>query len=67
MSDNKIIENPCLSICILQEDEMSRMDYCIGCFRTVKEIEDWYTLTDEQREEIVNALPYREETYNESN
>ena len=63
MSDVENIYSPCLSICILQEDEMSKTDFCIGCFRTVKEIEDWYTLSDKEREAIVNALPYREDKY----
>lgn len=60
MTDIRDIKSPCQSICILEEDEMSRVEYCIGCFRTVLEIQDWYDMTDRQRESITNSLPHRE-------
>jgi len=63
MSDIKKIKSPCQSICIMTEDPISGMDYCIGCFRTVKEIQEWYDFTDEQRKTISNALLYRGNRY----
>ena len=59
MSDR--ITSPCQSICILDEDPISGMDYCIGCFRTSREIQEWYNMTDDERESITNALLHREE------
>ncbi|GEM_PF-1020402 len=60
MSNVEKIKSPCRSICILQEDEMSGVEYCIGCFRTVNEIQDWYGLKDRIRADIWNSLDYRE-------
>lgn len=60
MSKITEIKSPCQSICILDED-ISGVDYCIGCFRTAKEIQNWYDMTDDERESITNALPHREE------
>ena len=62
MNDLTQIYNPCQSICILDEDPISGTEYCIGCFRTVKEIQDWYDMTDDEREAINNALAHREST-----
>jgi predicted Fe-S protein YdhL (DUF1289 family) len=59
MTDNT--NSPCQSICILTQDPISGTDYCIGCFRTDKEIEQWDDLSDEQRAAINNALQHREE------
>ena len=61
MSDVTKIKSPCQSICILDEDPMSGVDYCIGCFRTVDEIQNWYDLSDEERETINNSLAHREQ------
>jgi predicted Fe-S protein YdhL (DUF1289 family) len=59
-----MIKSPCVSICILEEGDSgdSKDDYCIGCFRSVREIQGWYDYTDEEREKIMAELPEREET-----
>lgn len=55
------IESPCQSICVFREDDISGVEYCIGCFRTVVEIQEWFNFTDDKREAITNALQHREE------
>ena len=55
----QIVKDPCLSICILEEDDGN--DYCIGCFRTATEIQHWIDFTPSRREEIIAELPEREE------
>jgi len=60
MSDLYKIKNPCQSICILEEDD-DGSEYCIGCFRTASEIQCWYDLSDEVRQEIIDDLPRRED------
>jgi len=57
-----MIKSPCQSICILEELDTGE-DYCIGCFRTASEIQNWYELSDEIRDEINIDLPNREKTW----
>lgn len=59
---DKIVPSPCLSICILA-DGVDGVDYCIGCFRTDKEIQDWYTFTNEEKERIIEELPIRADEF----
>ncbi len=62
VSVDKIVQSPCQSICILA-DGVDGLDYCIGCFRTDKEIQDWYTFTNEEKEAIIEKLAVREEEF----
>lgn len=57
--------SPCKSICILEESDSgdSKSDYCIGCFRTVREIENWNRLLPEEQQKIMDELPEREKQY----
>ena len=49
------IESPCVNICRM--DDANR--YCIGCWRTLEEIQRWTTMTDEERTEIMAQLDSR--------
>lgn len=44
------IESPCISIC-RYEDEV-----CVGCGRTVEEVVEWYNMSDNQKQEILNRI-----------
>lgn len=56
------VRSPCVSIC--------RMDvasgFCEGCFRTIDEIADWSTLTDDARRKVWGELRARGERVAES-
>ena len=45
-----LVESPCIGICELKDN------ICIGCNRTVEQITNWETMTDEQKEKVINAL-----------
>ena len=45
-----IVESPCIGICELKDN------ICIGCNRTVEQITNWETMSDEQKEKVINAL-----------
>lgn len=46
--------SPCTQIC-----KLDQADNCIGCGRTKEQITYWYSMTDEEREEIMNELDRR--------
>ncbi len=44
------IESPCIGICELKDN------ICIGCNRTVEQISNWETMSDAEKEKVINAL-----------
>jgi predicted Fe-S protein YdhL (DUF1289 family) len=53
---SKEVESPCISICTM--DEMT--GFCQGCYRTIKEIEKWWDLDNNQKQAIVDLSKQRE-------
>jgi predicted Fe-S protein YdhL (DUF1289 family) len=49
------IATPCVKICVL--DRETRL--CIGCGRTGDEIGAWTTMSDAERQRIMDELPNR--------
>ncbi|HSG87602.1 MAG TPA: DUF1289 domain-containing protein [Pseudomonadales bacterium] len=46
----KRVASPCVSVCALDEQ-----DVCVGCFRSAREITDWFELDDEARLEVLRT------------
>jgi predicted Fe-S protein YdhL (DUF1289 family) len=55
MEYKRRINTPCVTICTLDSSE----EYCIGCGRKIKEIEDWYFMDDEEKLKILKQLDNR--------
>lgn len=53
MSLNKI-ESPCIGVCVLDIN-----DVCEGCYRKADEIGRWSILSEETKQEVVNASVQR--------
>lgn len=45
-----MVESPCTGVCALDEDT------CVGCGRTVSEIMNWQSLTEDDKERVVEAI-----------
>lgn len=56
MIDHANNTNPCVGICVSNEDGT-----CIGCFRTSEERMNWYQETDDWREQVLKELSERED------
>jgi predicted Fe-S protein YdhL (DUF1289 family) len=48
-------ESPCVSICMIDPDH----DFCVGCWRTLREISDWHRYTPEQKRALLPLLEDR--------
>ena len=46
--------SPCVSICRLDKN-----DVCMGCYRTVEEVREWYNLSNEEKQKILDAIEKR--------
>ncbi len=49
MSENPTIPSPCVSICLLD-----KQDICRGCYRSGEEIRGWIMMSDVERLEVLN-------------
>ncbi len=48
------VKSPCISVCVLNED-----DVCEGCYRTAQEITDWSQLSNEQKQLVMKHVKER--------
>lgn len=54
MSDTTPPKSPCISVCVLDDD-----DICMGCYRSAEEITDWFMASDEQKCEVLRRARER--------
>tara|TARA_B100001778_G_C18484663_1_gene582058 strand:+ start:536 stop:718 length:183 start_codon:yes stop_codon:yes gene_type:complete len=48
--------SPCIGICQYNDKEL-----CQGCFRTSKEITEWFNLSEKEKRKVIDLLPMRME------
>jgi predicted Fe-S protein YdhL (DUF1289 family) len=44
--------SPCIKVCTFDESG----EYCIGCFRTATEMRDWYIMTDDEKNKVLERI-----------
>jgi predicted Fe-S protein YdhL (DUF1289 family) len=49
-----LIESPCISVCRMENE------VCVGCGRTVDDIVNWYDMTDDEKQAVLNRLEKKE-------
>ena len=49
------IKSPCISVCVLDDSS----DFCLGCYRTVEEIERWSEISNEEKKHLLALLEER--------
>ena len=52
---DKTVESPCTNVCKYDTKE----EFCIGCYRTKQELQDWWIMTREQKLETLEKLEER--------
>jgi uncharacterized protein len=55
MTEITNILSPCIDVC----DVDSTGQYCVGCGRSMDEIARWMSISNEQRQAIIEKLPER--------
>ena len=58
MSDRDTVPSPCVRNCCLDD-----ADVCMGCYRTVREICDWHSASDDRKREILKQCDERRATH----
>ena len=55
---DKTVESPCTNVCKYDTKE----EFCIGCYRTKQELQDWWIMTREQKLETLKKLEERQQS-----
>ncbi|HNV87826.1 MAG TPA: DUF1289 domain-containing protein [Methylotenera sp.] len=50
------IQSPCIGVCSMNETT----GFCHGCYRTIEEIQQWWDLDHQQKQEVVLKVSERE-------
>ncbi len=50
------VESPCISVCSM--DDTSGL--CLGCYRTLEEIQGWWDLENKAKQQIIDAAAERQ-------
>jgi predicted Fe-S protein YdhL (DUF1289 family) len=45
-----LIESHCISVCRYENE------ICVGCGRTVDEVVEWYNMTDDEKQAVLNRI-----------
>jgi predicted Fe-S protein YdhL (DUF1289 family) len=61
MSESVAVNSPCISVCVINAET----GYCLGCFRTTDEIENWLQRSPAERARIIHQLERRRQLSNE--
>lgn len=56
---SKEIKSPCISVCVLDEN-----DVCEGCYRNVREITDWSGMDNDEKRVVMVAVGERYKALN---
>jgi len=49
------IESPCISVCRYENE------VCVGCGRTIDDITNWYDMTDDEKQSVLNRLEKKQQ------
>lgn len=53
--EGKKLVSPCVKLCRIDQERA----LCMGCLRTIDEIVQWASMSDEQRADVMASLPAR--------
>ena len=53
---DKTVDSPCIQVCTYDEEE----GFCIGCYRSKQELQDWWIMTREQKLEALKKIEERQ-------
>ena len=56
MADTEI-QSPCIGVCSMDDST----GLCLGCYRTMDEIQGWWDLDNTQKQVVINLASEREE------
>jgi predicted Fe-S protein YdhL (DUF1289 family) len=56
-------ESPCVGACMVDQDH----GYCVGCWRTLREISDWFRYDPAQKRAVLAELKPRRATHDTLN
>ena len=49
------VETPCIGVCTMDDNT----GLCLGCYRSLEEIQNWWDMSDAQRADVMAQLEQR--------
>ncbi len=56
MADTEI-QSPCIGVCSMNDST----GFCLGCYRTIEEIQGWWDFSFEKKSDVINKTLVRQE------
>ena len=53
---DKTVDSPCIKVCTYDEEK----EFCIGCYRTKQELQDWLIMTRAQKLKTLKKIEERQ-------
>ena len=50
------IESPCIGVCTMN----AQTGYCLGCYRTLQEIQGWWDMSESEKNQLIKILDARQ-------
>jgi uncharacterized protein len=50
------VQSPCIGVCSMDDST----GFCLGCYRTLDEIQQWWDLDNTQKQAVVDSANVRE-------
>ncbi|HEX5539694.1 MAG TPA: DUF1289 domain-containing protein [Methylophilaceae bacterium] len=50
------VDSPCVGVCTMNPE----IGLCAGCYRTIEEIRQWWSMSNEQRAQVILQLEQRQ-------
>ncbi len=57
MFEEPQVESPCINVCTMD----AGTGLCIGCYRTIEEIQGWWDMSFEQKSDVIKKTWARQE------
>lgn len=54
LKNKSAVKSPCIHVCTLDEKKI-----CIGCYRSVEEVRNWYRYSDEEKLKVIKNAEER--------
>ena len=59
MERTAMVKSPCIRECIFDNEH----EVCTGCLRTLKELRAWRTMTDEEKQAVLDRIQSEKECH----
>lgn len=61
LKNKSSVKSPCVQVCTLDENKI-----CMGCYRSVEEVRNWFRFTDKEKKQAIKNADERRRAKDEN-